>query len=180
MMRFSLPILVLSLAVAAGLDAQTRAATNAATSPLVAELTTLLQQHKLDTIASRMDGDTFVAAMYIPGSELLVVSAKYAAPPLINEKILNKQYRDAYVDLSTASIIESKVLVEDLNADGLKATRAKGDPFDVVTRGAGTPMSFDGDWKKRSMSQDAYMEAFGKAETDYSLMLKALVAELKK
>ncbi len=179
MIRFSLPILVLSLAVAV-LDAQPRAAAEATTSPLVAELTKLLQQRKLDVIASRLEGDTFVAAMYIPGSELLVVSAKYSAPPLINEKILNKQYRDAYVDLSTASIVETKVLIEDLNADGLRALRGKNDPFDVVTRGAGAAMPFDGEWKKRSMSEDAYMKAFGQAETDYGQMLKALVAELKK
>jgi hypothetical protein len=51
-----------------------------ATPPLAKELAGLLQG-KLDVVAARLDGDTFVAAMLIPGSELLVVSAKYSARP---------------------------------------------------------------------------------------------------
>src|SRR5262245_10214069 len=176
-----LPLLVpaITLSVIASLSAGSGGQGEGATPQLAKELTGLLEGKKLDVVAARLDGDTFVAAMFIPGSELLVVSAKYSAPALINEKILNRKYRDAYMDLSTASVAESKVLVEDLKADGLRASR-QNDGFDIVTRGTGQPMHFNGEWKKQNITQDTYMKAFQDAETAYQAMLRALVAELKK
>ena len=182
MNRLRLPLLAVAAVLAAlgSLSARSGGQADGATPMLAKELTGLLQGKKLDVVAARMDGETFVAAMLIPDSELLVVAAKYPAPALINEKILNRKYRDAYMDLSTASVAESKLLVEDLKADGLHASRQGRDTFDIVTRGTGTPTHFDGEWKKQNMSQDAYMKAFQDAETAYQAMLRALVAELKK
>jgi hypothetical protein len=150
------------------------------TQALAKELAGLLQQRKLEAIAARLDGDTFVAALFYPGGELLVVSAKYAAPTLINEKILNRNYREAYLDLASASVAGTKLMVEDSNADGIRQVRVGKQPCDVVTRGADAPLSLDGDWKKQSMTEDAYAKAFREAETAYRHMLESLVAELKK
>src|SRR5580765_4568286 len=85
-----------------------------ATSALVKELTDLLAAQKLDAVAARLDGDTFAAALYIPGSELVTISAKYTAPAFLNEKILGRMYKDAYADLSTTASTESKLLIEDI------------------------------------------------------------------
>ncbi len=76
---------------------------------------------KLDAIAAADPSEpgAFVAALYIQGSQLLVVSAKYAAPPLLTAKIKAKEYRDVYIDLSSASVAGSKVFVIDQNCDGL-------------------------------------------------------------
>ena len=54
---------------------------------LAKELTGLLQQRKLDSVAARHPAaaDQFVAALYFPG-QLLVVWAKTSAPAIINEK----------------------------------------------------------------------------------------------
>ena len=179
MRRLTLLVPAIALSALVSLPAASGGQSEGATQQLAKELTGLLETKKLDIVAARVDGDTFVAAMFIPGSELLVVSARYSAPALINEKILNRKYRDAYMDLSTASIAESKLLVEDLKADGLRASK-QNDGFDIVTRGTGQPMHFNGDWKKQNISQDTYMKAFQDAETAYQAMLRALVAELKK
>ena len=48
-----------------------------------------------------------------------MVSAKYAAPPLLTAKIKTKEYRDIYIDLSAASVAGSKVFIIDQNCDGL-------------------------------------------------------------
>ena len=89
----------------------------AAQSPslsLVRQLTTLLEGAKLDTLAAKLPGteDSFVAARYFPGQQLIVVSGRYAAPALLKEKIFLKRYGDAYLDLYTASDRASRRVVE--------------------------------------------------------------------
>jgi hypothetical protein len=151
------------------------------TVPLAQELTTLLSTQKRDAVAARLDGEEFVAALYYPGTQLLVIKAKYAAPALIFEKIVSKNYKDAYMDLATASVPDSKIMVEDMKGDGLRALRVnKNDPFDIVTSGTQAAFPFDGEFKKRKISQEAYQKAFAEADAAYERMLTALVAELKK
>jgi len=151
------------------------------TIALARELTTLLDQQKLDSIAARQAGssDRFVAALYFPGAQLLVVSAAYAAPSLLNEKILLRRYKEAYMDLSSASDPTTRMLIEDLRGDGIRPIRVEGQPFDVYTRGTDGAFAFDGDWKKRKLSEDAYRKAFGEADAEYVRMLESLIAQLK-
>jgi hypothetical protein len=147
---------------------------------LARQLTQLMDAKKLDSIAGADSQDlgTYVAALYYPGSELLVVSAKYAAPPLLNEKIGNKDYRDVYIDLNSASVAGSKVLVMDQNADGLVARPSSNQGADNCEIG-GKAVMFDGDWKKAKMSQADYTKAFAKAEDAYSRALEILINQLK-
>jgi hypothetical protein len=150
------------------------------TVALARELTTLLDQQKLDAVAARQgSADRFVAALYFPGSQLLVVSANYAAPPLLNEKILLRRYKEAYMDLSAASDPATKVLIEDLRADGIRPIRAENQPFDVYTRGTAGAFPFDGEWKKRKLSEEEYRKTFGDADAEYVRMLESLIAQLK-
>lgn len=147
---------------------------------LAKQLAQLLEDKKLDAIASA-DAQTpgvYAAALYFPGTQLLVVSAKYAAPPLLNDKLAKKDYRDVYVDLSSASMPESKVFVMDTFADGLVA-KPKGDsPADSVERGTKS-VAFDGDFKKAKMSEADYTKAFDEADTAYAHILQLLITKLK-
>ena len=104
---------------------------------LVKQLTQLLDAKKLDAIAAPDPANrgTYVAALYFPGSQLLVVLAKYAAPQLLNEKIAKKDYREVYIDLSSASIAGSKLFVMDANADGLLPKPGDDQAFDSAERG---------------------------------------------
>jgi hypothetical protein len=151
------------------------------TGPLAQELTTLLSSQKRDAVAARLGSEEFVAALYYPGTQLLVIKAKYAAPALIFEKIVSKNYKDAYLDLATASMPETKIMIEDMKGDGLHVGRgSKNDPFDIVTSGTQAAVQFDGEFKKRKMSEADYLKAFSEADSAYERMLTALVAELKK
>ena len=76
--------------------------------------------------------DQFVAALYFQGSQLLVVAAKYSTPDRLNYLIGQKQYKDVYSDLSSASEQTTKVFVMDLGANGLKFKRENNEPFDTV------------------------------------------------
>jgi hypothetical protein len=155
-------------------------AQDAKSTELVKQLTQLLDQKKLDSIAT---GDSknlgiYVAALYFPGTQLLVVSGKYAAPPLLNEKIAKKDYRDVYIDLNSASVAGSKVFVMDLNADGLVARPGENQGTDSVDL-EGKSVTFDGDWKKAKMSEAEYLKAFSDADRAYAHALELLIAQLK-
>jgi hypothetical protein len=147
---------------------------------LAKQLSQLLDEKKLDAIASA-DAQTpgsFAAALYFPGTQLLVVSAKYSAPSLLNDKLTKKDYRDVYIDLSSASVVGSKVFVMDTFADGLVA-KPKGDaPADSIERNSAT-MSFDGEPKKAKMSDAEYAKAFQEADAAYAQMLQVLITKLK-
>lgn len=148
---------------------------------LAKQLGAALDAAKLDSVAAKdpAAADTFIAALYFPGAQLLVVSAKYSAPQLLDARLSKKEFRDTYIDLSSASIPESKLFVQDAGADGIHAKREEGQAFDIVDT-AGKPMMFDGDWKKQKMSEQDYMKAFTTTDDRYSEMLTALLAQLKK
>ena len=145
------------------------------------ELGDTLDRLKLDSIAAPDPSDptAFVAALYFPGAQLLVVSAKYSAPVLLTAKLAKKEYRDIYIDLSSASIPASKVFIMDQGANGLVKDPG-GDPADSWEQG-NKSTSFDGDWKKAKMaSEQEYAKAFSDADSRYAHLLTLLAAEAKK
>ncbi len=147
---------------------------------LVKELTNILQQRKLDSIAARQPGaaDQFVAALYFPG-QLLLVSARTISPAVLNEKLVRREFRDVYIDLNSASIPESRVMIADGGADGLRPRREPNQPFDTRDA-AGKSVTFDGNWREDRMSEKDYMSIFTEADELYVAALTALVNELKK
>lgn len=152
-----------------------------ARSPAAAkELAAALEASKLDAIAAADPADpgTFVAALYFPGAQLLVVSAKYAAPSLLVEKMNSKNYRDVYIDLNSASVAGSKVFIIDQSCDGLVA-KPDGDQAADTFENGDSQLSFDGDWKKAKLSEDAYMKAFADADDRYAKILGLLASQAK-
>ena len=147
---------------------------------LAKQLAAALDAAKLDCIAAKDPSapDVFIGALYFPGVQLLVVAAKYTVPALLTEKLGSKQYRDVYIDLNSASVPDSKVFVEDLGADGLKADRNENQPYDTY-EAAGKRVAFDGDFKKQKLTKEEYQKAYGNADDRYSHLLQALLAQLK-
>jgi hypothetical protein len=144
------------------------------------ELVQALDAAKLDAIAAADPADpgAFVAALYISGSQLLVVSAKYAAPPLLTAKLKTKEYRDIYVDLSAAGIPGSKVFLIDMNCDGL-LSKPEGETVPDSWEADKQSVSFDGDWKKAKLSEADYMKTYASADERYARMLTLLSAQAK-
>lgn len=145
------------------------------------ELGQLLAAKKLDSIAVRDPNaaDTFIAALAFP-TQIIVVSAKYAAPPLLNEKLARGEYRDVYIELNSASVPESRMIVTDLGVDGLKFKKTKkDDPFDMRDA-AGKPFAFDGNWREDKMSEADYMKVFNETDEHYTRMVSALLGQVKK
>ena len=147
---------------------------------LASELAKLLDSLKLDSIAAHGAApDEYVGALYFPGSQLLVVGARYASAERMQQLLAAKSYRDVYIDLNSASVPQSKVFVSDLGANGLRFDRAGSQPWDTADVG-GKSYAFDGDWGKAKISRDEYTKAYQTTDDQYTKMLQALVAELKK
>lgn len=159
-------------AFAAGQDAK---------SPDVAkQLAQLLDQQKLQSfaVADTANPGTYVAAMYFPGTQLLVVSAKYAAPQILDQKLAQKDYQGVYVELQSASEVPTKIFVMDTLADGLVA-RPGGDQAPDSVERAGTQITFDGDWKKAKQSEADYMKTFTSVDTAYTHAMQLMIDKLK-
>ncbi len=148
---------------------------------LAKALAAALDQTKATTVAAKDPAkeDEYVAAMYFPGSQLLVVTAKYAVPIYVNEKLDKKEFMEVYIDLNSASVPLSKIFVSDLQANGLVARPEEGQAFDTFEEG-GKVVPFDRNWKKRDMSEEDYMKAFASADERYAKMLAILIAQMKK
>ena len=155
-------------------------AQDAKSPELAKQLAQLLDEKKLDSIAAAdaQNAGVFVAALYFQGTQLLVVSAKYSAPQILTDRVTKKEYREVYIDLSSASVPGSKVFVMDTYADGLVAKPRGDNPPDSVERGDKTA-SFDGDWKKAKQTEADYMKGFAEADDEYARLLQMLITKVK-
>jgi hypothetical protein len=145
------------------------------------ELSQLLSSRKIDSIAARMPDslEEFVGALTFPG-QLMVVWARTSAPSVVNEKLIKKEYREVYIDLNSASIVESRHFVTDLGPDGLRAKpEQRQGPADSHDLGAKS-MRFDGNWREDKMSEADYMKAYAAADAAYAKAIQALIDEIKK
>jgi hypothetical protein len=163
--------------VAAGVAAYGQDSKSAATAR---ELARVLDGAKLDSVAAADPSEpgTFVAVLYIQGTQMLVVSAKYAAPSLLVDKIGKKDFRDVYIDLNSASVAGSKIFVMDQLADGLSPKPESDQPADTWEQGA-SQLVFDGDFKKAKLSEADYQKAFSDADARYAHILTLLLAQAK-
>lgn len=150
-------------------------------APLAKELAAALDAAKIDSLATKDPGspDTFIGVLYIQGFQLLAISAKYSAPQLLDEKITKKEFREVYIDLQSSASPGSKVFIEDLGLDGVRAKREDNQGFDAVEI-AGKRTMFDNEWKKQQLTEQEYMKTHAAADERYTQMLTALVAQLKK
>jgi hypothetical protein len=143
------------------------------------ELTALLQQQHLNAVAAKdpTAPDRYVAALFFPDVQLLVVSARYPAPALLQQQLDQKQYQEVYAALQGAGIPDSKRFVQDLKADGLHAKPA--DAVDIVYEHVTDQMIFDGNPGGHKMTEKAYTEKLVSTDAEYSRVLALLVDQVK-
>ena len=155
------------------------AAQDSKSAALASELSRLLDAQKLGSVAAKNGDGQYVGALYFPGSQLLVIGAKYSTPARMDYLLGQKAYNEVYADLSSASEQQSKIFVMDLGANGLRFKREDNQPFDTADVG-GRSVNFDGDWGRARLSEAEYRKTFEATDDQYSQMLQALIAALKK
>jgi hypothetical protein len=145
------------------------------------QLAAALEAAKADSIAAKdpTKPDTYIAALYFSGAQMLVISAQYAAPVLLDQKLAKKEYRDIYLDLNGAPMAGTKVFIEDFGADGFKG-KPENDSAPDAYEASGKRTAFDGKWDEQKLSESAYQQAFTAASADYTRMLTALLEQAKK
>ena len=148
---------------------------------LTKQLAAALDAAKIDAIAAKdpTRPGTYIGALYFAGTQLLVISAQYSAPALLDQKLAKKEYRDIYLDLYGAPMPGTKVFIEDFGPDGFKAKPDADTAPDGYERD-GKRTAFDGNWKDQKLSESEYQQTFTAAEGAYSKMLTTLLDQLKK
>jgi hypothetical protein len=147
-----------------------------------AALTSLMDAGSLQAFAAvdPAEEGRFVAALYFPGTQLLVVSAKYPAPPLLLEQMAAGHFQQTYSDLQSGSEQQSKWFFQDLLANGLNPERQGDEPFDMVYRSGQNYIRLDGDWKRQRLAESEYRSRYAAADERYAHDLQILVDALRK
>ncbi len=179
--RQRLPVWALGLAIGLViiLAARVQAARSSGESSAMAgELTALMTDRHLDAIAAQDSDhpDRFVAALLIPGAQLLVVSAAYPNPGELQGQIAQKNYRDVYAALQQPVAQQTRVFFIDSACDGL---RSGGEAVDVMYEKGTQQTLFDGRWKPQGLTEATYTKKVDTAEQEYSRLLSLLTGTLK-
>lgn len=151
---------------------------DAKSAPLAKELAQLLDASKVDSIAAP-DPATggFVAAIYVPGAQLLVVGGKFASPDIGTYRISKGEFRELYMDLTSGSEPASRVFASDISANGLVFKPAGDMPADTWQIGTATH-AFAGA-KKAKLKDAEYQKAFTEADEQYARILSLLISQAK-
>jgi hypothetical protein len=147
-----------------------------------ASVKALLDQFNMDTIAARDPDEPgrYIAAMYIKDSQLLVVSAPYKMPAVLDRLIAAGNYMEAYLDLQAVADHRGHYFIMDSLADGLKRIPAVDEPFDSTTIDGAVSVTFDGKWAGQKLTEAGYNQMFEKDDARYARMLTLLANELRK
>ena len=179
MRRFTLFAAVAALLTMAAVTPLTAGDDTQSAAP-AASLKALLEQLKLDAFVARdpEDPSRFVGVLYIPDSQLLVVSSRYPVPAALDKRIAEGKSMDAYQDIQTVRDRQGQFFVMDSLADGLRRAPRLDQPFDSTALDGGITIAFDGNWKAQQLTEAQYDEAFTAGDVRYARMLKVLTAEL--
>jgi hypothetical protein len=118
----------------------------------------------------------FVAALYIPGSQLLVVSARHPSVEGLGYRISMRQYREAYLDLQGSPTPEGKVFVQDAGADGILSVLPGSGDVDVLYEDGVRQTLFNGDIEAQHFTSAEYNAKLATADARYDRLLKLLIA----
>lgn len=127
-------------------------------------------------VADPEEPGRFVAALYIPGGQLLVVSAHHPSVDGITHRLAMRQYREVYLDLQGTPTPQNKFFVQDARADGiLSAVPGSGD-VDVLYEDGVRQTLFNGDIEAQHLTSAEYNAKLAAADARYARLLKLLTS----
>jgi hypothetical protein len=152
-----------------------------ASADAVHGLVSLLDRVGLDAIATvdPQQPGTFVAALYIPGGQLLVVHARHPSVDGIRQRLAARQYRDVYLDLQGTPTREGKFFVQDARADGILSALPGSGDVDVLYEGGRRQIFFNGDINAQHLTSAEYDAKLAAADARYARLLTLLTAAVR-
>lgn len=175
-------LLIVATALGLGLAPQTETqAVPSASSAPARELVKLMTERKVDALAARapQGEDWFVAALRVPGAQLLVISASYPVPSLLDARIAAGDFQYVYSQLQGGATLGERFFVHDMGSDGLARTPRTDAALDIVYVNGVMSLRCDGDWETQGLSQTDYESRFTTADRRYAAMLTALANQLR-
>ena len=142
------------------------------------ELTNLLDRQGLGAIAA-IDSSApgaFVAALYFPGGQLLVVRARHPSIEGVVHRLEMHQYREVYLDLQGTPTPAGKLFVQDAGADGILSVRPGGGSVDILYEDGVRQTLFNGDHRAQDLTSQEYDAKLAEADAKYALLLKLLTS----
>ena len=138
------------------------------------QLVKLMTAQNIQTLAvpDPRTPDRFIAAMLVPGSQLLVVAAQLTDPAYVHAQLAQRNYAEVYAILHSAAIHDTKLFIQDMGCDGLP--RSVDGHVDIMYERGTLQTLFNGDWKGQKMTKSAYEEKLRNADADYTRMLTLL------
>jgi hypothetical protein len=144
------------------------------------ELVRLMTRHQLSAMAAEdpAEDGRFVAAMHVPGSQLLLIRTRYAAPALLRNRMAAGAFRQSYVELFAFGERDGRVFIMDLGADGLAVDGTAGAQVDISWHGTREHTIYNGQWKAQQLTEAEYRARLADREHVYAEALDVLIAAL--
>lgn len=144
----------------------------------VTELIAALDKQGLQSLAAEdpLRPDQIVAVLYVPRVQLLTIAGHCAATEALRARLAAAAYRDVYTDLHACAAADTRLFIQDMSADGLRAEpRQNGAPFDIVYERMSRRTLFDGDFKSQQLTSEQYEERFTALDAEYARLVSVLV-----
>ena len=122
---------------------------------------------------------TFVAALYFPGSQLLVVSARHPSTEGVEHRIAMHQYREVYLDLQGTPTPRNKFFVRDADADGILSALPGSGDVDVLYEDGVRQTLFNGDTESQHLTPAEYDAKLAAADARYARLLTLLATAVR-
>jgi hypothetical protein len=166
------------LCLAVGCIAAPAKADDSASAVAARELVAALNAFEPEAVAARdpTRPDTFVAALHIPGSQLLVVRQQHPAAEALRQRIALSRFRDVYLDLQGLPTVAGKFFVQDAGADGIVNARRGSGAVDVLYEDGVRHTLFNDDPDGQHLTRPAYLERLAATETEYARLLRLLTS----
>ena len=141
-----------------------------------------LERSGLDAIAAAVPDEpsTFVAALYLPGRTLLVVSARHPSIERIASQVAMRRYRQVYVDLLGTQTPQGKFYIQDANADGILSALPGSGAVDILREDNVRQTLFNGDSESQGLSLEEYDARLAAADARYAQLLAVLTSAVQK
>lgn len=145
------------------------------------ELTYLLDRQGLSAIAA-IDPSApgaFVAALYFPRGQLLVVRARHPSLDGVVHRIEMHQYREVYLDLQGTPTPAGKFFVQDAGADGILSVPPGGGSVDILYEDGVRQTLFNGDIQAQHLTSSEYDARLMEADAKYAVLLTLLTSAVQ-
>ena len=141
-------------------------------------LTRALERSGLDAIAAAVPNESgvFVAALYLPGRTLLVVSARHPSTERTASRIATRRYREVFVDLRGTPTPQGKFYVQDANADGILTALPDSGYVDMVREDGVGQTLFNGQTASQGLTSNQYDTRLASADARYAHLLTVLAS----